>query len=290
MNRQLLRLLLALYPRDWRQRYGAEVTDLAEDLVRSGQRTSWRSAFDLLAGAVSTRAHAVASAPAAVIATVVTAASATALFVAGYRHGNATGSVKPYFDTSPAGWVLLVVVLIWLLAEFVQFLRVQEHPRDEVTRPRTTPWRGLSVTALVVANGWMYVAPSIVPAAAIRPGIVAFAVGLPILLAGLTLRVWSFHALGDEFSYTVEVRPGQRVVASGPYRAIRHPAYAGGLLAYLGLGLMSANWVGVAAMVVLPLIFAIWRIRLEDAFLRANLDDRYRAYAAGHKRLIPAVW
>lgn len=290
MNRRLLRLLLALYPRDWRERYGTEVGDLAEDLISTGRRTPWRSGVDLFAGAVAARAHAVASAPAAVIASVLTAGSAAALVIAGYRHGDSTGAVKPYFETSPAGWVLLVVVLAWMLAEFVQLLRVQEHPRGEVLRARTTVWRPLSTTALVVANGWMYIAPSVVPAAAIRPGIVAFAVGLVVLLAGLTLRVWSFHALGDEFSYSVEVRPGQRVVASGPYRAIRHPACAGGLLAYLGLGLMSANWVGVAAMVVLPLVFAIWRIRLEEAFLRANLDDRYRAYAAESRRLIPGVW
>jgi protein-S-isoprenylcysteine O-methyltransferase Ste14 len=290
MNRRLLRLILALYPRDWRQRYGTEVADLAQDLVADGERTPWRSALDLLAGAAKTRARAVTAAPTATIAGAVIAVSAAGLVLVGYRHGNRGGSEKPYFDTSPAGWLLLVVVFAWLMIEFVQFLRVQEHPRTGVTRSPATALRPLSIVALVIANAWLYTAPLIAHAATISPGAVAFGIGLALLIAGLTLRVWSFHALGGYFTYSVQVSPDQHVVESGPYRLIRHPSYAGGLLAYLGIGLMSANWVGVAAMVLLPLVFTVWRIRIEETALLTTITDRYQVYAADHKRLIPAVW
>jgi protein-S-isoprenylcysteine O-methyltransferase Ste14 len=32
------------------------------------------------------------------------------------------------------------------------------------------------------------------------------------------------------------------------------------------------------------------RIRIEEHALLATLGDRYRCYAAGHKRLVPLVW
>ena len=42
MNRYLARGLLALYPRAWRARYGAEVINLAEELISARQtRRCW---------------------------------------------------------------------------------------------------------------------------------------------------------------------------------------------------------------------------------------------------------
>ena len=40
MNRHLLRVLLALYPRAWRDRYGAELAGLTEDLISAGEITT----------------------------------------------------------------------------------------------------------------------------------------------------------------------------------------------------------------------------------------------------------
>ena len=86
--------------------------------------------------------------------------------------------------------------------------------------------------------------------------------------------------------------PGRRwpVVTTGPYRLLRHPGYAGGLLATIAIGVMWGNWVSLATLTVLMLAFIIWRIRTEEKALLATLDGRYRAYAARHKRLVPLVW
>jgi protein-S-isoprenylcysteine O-methyltransferase Ste14 len=82
----------------------------------------------------------------------------------------------------------------------------------------------------------------------------------------------------------------QPVITVGPYRLLRHPSYTGLLLACAGVGLALANWVAVAAMVVLPLAAVLWRIHAEENALLATLGDRYRAYADHHKRLVPLVW
>ena len=54
-------------------------------------------------------------------------------------------------------------------------------------------------------------------------------------------------------SPTVMVGPDQPVVTAGPYRLLHHPSYTGVLLACAGIGLASANWVGLAGLALLPL-------------------------------------
>jgi protein-S-isoprenylcysteine O-methyltransferase Ste14 len=137
---------------------------------------------------------------------------------------------------------------------------------------------------------WLYLAPPIIPAAAIRPGAIAFAVGMAIFLAGIGLRLWAFMALGRYFTFAIMVSPGQPVVTNGPYQAVRHPSYAGALLTCIGVGLMSANWVGVVAMTLLPLFVIVWRIHIEENALLTGLGERYHGYASRHRRLVPLVW
>jgi protein-S-isoprenylcysteine O-methyltransferase Ste14 len=111
-----------------------------------------------------------------------------------------------------------------------------------------------------------------------------------VLLAGLVLRGWSFKALGQYFTHVVMVSSDQPVIATGPYRVLRHPSYAGVLLAVIGVGLAAANWADLAGLLLLVLTPLLWRIHVEENALRATIGDAYRAYAAQHKRLVPLVW
>ena len=49
-------------------------------------------------------------------------------------------------------------------------------------------------------------------------------------------------------------------------------------------------WLSVALIMLSILAIIIWRIRVEEHALLATLDDRYRAYAAHRKRLVPLIW
>jgi protein-S-isoprenylcysteine O-methyltransferase Ste14 len=104
------------------------------------------------------------------------------------------------------------------------------------------------------------------------------------------LRGWSIKTLGEYFTGRVMVSADQPVVAAGPYRLLRHPSYTGLLVACTGLGLTSANWAGLAVMVLVPLVAVLWRIHAEEHALLVTLGGRYGAYAAQHKRLVPLVW
>jgi protein-S-isoprenylcysteine O-methyltransferase Ste14 len=284
------RRLLVLYPRGWRDRYGAEVADLADELIAAGETTSRRAALDLLAGAAAERWRVIASR-----AVLATAAAAAGIALAVTHTLRGAEETRPYFDTHSVGLLLPVIELGWVLMEVAEFVRGRRsrHWRDR-SRAAGGGQRGYWLAAAVcaiVSTLLMYLTPAVIPAATIRPGGAAFAAGVSVALAGIGLRGWSFRALGGRyFNWAIAVSPDQAVVTGGPYRLLRHPGHAGFLLACMGFGLMCANWGALAAQTLLPLAMLVWRIRVEENALLAALGDRYRCYASGHRRLVPLIW
>jgi protein-S-isoprenylcysteine O-methyltransferase Ste14 len=113
---------------------------------------------------------------------------------------------------------------------------------------------------------------------------------LIVMWLGLAIRVWTIAALGRAFRTSVEVDPGQAVVSTGPYRWVRHPSYGGLVLIVIGCGLAADNWLALAICTMLPLPALLRRIYVEEGELTRVLGDRYRAYQAHTKRLIPGLW
>ena len=133
--------------------------------------------------------------------------------------------------------------------------------------------------------------------AARAPGVRVYAndwttlvLGLGLLLAGVAVRSWAVWTLGRFFRREVTVEPGQHVVRSGPYRFVRHPAYAGSLLMYAGFGLAIGSWLSAALLLALATAAHIPRIRVEEAELERGLGDDYRDYERGRARLVPGIW
>jgi protein-S-isoprenylcysteine O-methyltransferase Ste14 len=122
-------------------------------------------------------------------------------------------------------------------------------------------------------NGWIYVA-----------------IGLAVFWAGVALRLRSIAVLGRFFRLDVVIQEGHRLVRSGPYRRLRHPAYTGSLMIAAGYGITLANWASLAALIVLPLAGLVARIRVEEAALERSLGDSYRSYMRETRRLIPGLW
>ncbi len=196
--------------------------------------------------------------------------------------------MNAYFDTNHAAAALFTVTIAaWGMMELSQR---SQPSREGATKISGIGGRLVALTFVIATTVVAILTPRVFPAAAIRPGAVAFAAGMVVLLAGLVLRGWSFKTLGQYFTHTVMVSSDQPVIATGPYRVLRHPSYAGLILAALGVGLASANWAGLAGLMLLSITALLWRIRIEESALTATLGDRYRAYAAQHKRLVPLVW
>lgn len=113
--------------------------------------------------------------------------------------------------------------------------------------------------------------------------------GLGLVVAGSALFVWARRTLGASYSGHVSVDKEQSLVRSGPYRFIRHPAYAGFLCMALGIGLGYSSLAGlVSAGALLPAL--VFRIHVEERLLARHFGEAYRQYANQVKRLIPVVW
>ena len=118
----------------------------------------------------------------------------------------------------------------------------------------------------------------------------AYGLGLGAMWLGLALRLWAVAALGRAFRTTVEVDSEQAVVSTGPYRWVRHPSYSGLLLIVAGCGLAAGGWLALPVCAAVALPAMLWRVQVEEAELTRVLGDRYRAYQARTRRLLPGVW
>jgi protein-S-isoprenylcysteine O-methyltransferase Ste14 len=185
--------------------------------------------------------------------------------------------MSPVTDLTLAAWALVEVGV-----------RVREGVQGKGRAARDRGTRVLIALTLGAAIGAALAAPSVAPE--LRMPAPLWMAGLSVMWLGIALRCWAILALGSGFRTTVEVQPGQAVVSSGPYRWIRHPSYAGLLLIVAGFGASLANWLSLAACVVLPLPAIVWRIHVEEAELNRVLGQAYRTYQSERARVIPRLW
>src|SRR5262252_1383604 len=89
-----------------------------------------------------------------------------------------------------------------------------------------------------------------IPAAALGARQALFWIGCALFAVGGILRWYSILYLGRFFTVTVAIHSRHEIIDTGPYRHIRHPSYAGALLAILGLALCLANWASLLLMMV----------------------------------------
>jgi protein-S-isoprenylcysteine O-methyltransferase Ste14 len=108
--------------------------------------------------------------------------------------------------------------------------------------------------------------------------------------AGIAIRQWAVATLGRFFTIDVRVQPGQTVVDRGPYRWVRHPAYTGLILTFLGFGLALGNWAALGVAFLVPTAGLVYRIHFEERALLEGLGEPYRRFAEGRPRLFPGVW
>ena len=121
--------------------------------------------------------------------------------------------MKPYYQTHSAGWLFLFLVIAFFGMEIIQFFRQREW-RKNATRVATPVfWVGVAVWT-IVATVMLHWGARLAPKAGMGDGVTVFAVGMLLFAAGAALRWASFWALGQYFTFTVDVSADQ--VSGGP--------------------------------------------------------------------------
>jgi protein-S-isoprenylcysteine O-methyltransferase Ste14 len=170
-----------------------------------------------------------------------------------------------------------------LIAERARFMEAKDtKPWDKVLAPLL----GLgSILIMVVAGldrafGW-------------TPGefnTVGYLIALTGIVLGYAFSSWALIE-NRFFSGTVRIQyeRGHQVVTTGPYRIVRHPGYAGGLIGYICIPVLLNSFVALIPTLLLGLVM-ILRTALEDKTLQAELPG-YKEFAQKTRyRLFPGVW
>ncbi len=114
--------------------------------------------------------------------------------------------------------------------------------------------------------------------------------GLFIVALGYAFASWALIE-NRFFSSTVYIQTdrGHSVCDSGPYRIVRHPGYAGNILAVAGIIMaLDSLWTIIPA--VIALVIAVVRTSLEDRTLQEELKG-YKEYTKRTPyRLFPGVY
>ena len=170
-----------------------------------------------------------------------------------------------------------------LLAERGKFGKAQDVKSwDKVL----SPLMGVSMTfpLVIVAGldhrfGWSFLFPTWLNI-----------LGFILIVPGYTFAGWALVE-NRFFSSMVRIQTdrGHTVCDSGPYRIVRHPGYAGNMLALPGIVLtLGSVWTIIP--VIVALIIAVIRTVLEDKTLQEELPG-YRDYMRRVRyRLIPGVF
>lgn len=210
------------------------------------------------------------------------------------------GLAAPFIGAGTLAWppAWLYVGLTLAAGIISRAVMLRAHPELAAERsafmanPGTMNWdrilaplvlAGPTVITLVAGlNHRLRWSPGVAPALQI--------LAVAVLLASFALSSWAMAA-NPFFSSVVriQVERGHHAISLGPYRFVRHPAYAATIPAQFSFALMLGSaWALIPAALVAAVL--VLRTILEDRALMAGLPG-YPGYAAQvRSRLLPGVW
>ena len=106
--------------------------------------------------------------------------------------------------------------------------------------------------------------------------------GAPLIGAGLALAAWGVRSLGRSLTPGTEPLPGAPLVTSGAYALVRHPIYAGIVIALAGYTLAWSNWTLALLVGLLAGAYFNGKAKAEERWL----VRRYPTYEA-YMRQVP---
>ena len=113
------------------------------------------------------------------------------------------------------------------------------------------------------------------------------AIALTVVAAGLALRYAAVKQLGRFFTPDVLIQHEHQLIMDGFYRQIRHPAYTGLLIAFVGAGLAMGDFLALVSLTVPAFLALNYRIRIEEQLLLNKFGYAYRNYCKQTKKWLP---
>lgn len=175
--------------------------------------------------------------------------------------------------------VWLIWLVSWILAAGWSARTASHHDLGA-----ESPSRVLTLAAIVmILTAYWPVGFGVLWAASAPVGWVMFV----LVAVGLAFTWAARLHLGPLWSSTSAPTEDHRIVDTGPYGIVRHPVYAGLLLAALATAIERGRLEAIAGVLVLIAAISL-RAKLEERFLRRDLgDESYGAYRRRVPMLVP---
>ena len=191
-----------------------------------------------------------------------------------------------WFPDSTAARLFIVVFFIWAASEVINTFgtRLRRQPAGTSQRDQGSYW-------VMVLTVWGSILVAFL-ARAMQLGTFRNGVqygGLGLTIAGIVFREWAVVSLGRFFTVKVMVGADQRLVKCGPYRWLRHPAYTGSILTFVGFAVALGTWVGSVLALLIGGAGFFYRVRIEEKALLEAFGDEYRDYMQHTWRFFPGL-
>lgn len=113
--------------------------------------------------------------------------------------------------------------------------------------------------------------------------------GFGIAICGIGVSIWARLTLGENWSNFPTIKQDHALIVSGPYRAVRHPIYAGLLFALLGSALQHGLVRSFLA--VLTCVVGLYlKVSVEEEFMVQRFGEAYLRYRRNVNALVPFLF
>ncbi len=195
------------------------------------------------------------------------------------------------YTNAGAAVLFLIACLIWIVPEMIGTIRQTARVARKEASVQDRGSMGILIGLQWSGIALNFALSALFPAAAIRQQrITLLLLSVFLILLGVALRWYAIWTLGRYFTRDVAVSTDQKIVQTGPYRSIRHPAYSGTFLTMLGVGLAMTNWASLIVLLMLVLAGHMYRVRIEEKALIETIGQPYIEYMHRTKRFIPMIF
>jgi protein-S-isoprenylcysteine O-methyltransferase Ste14 len=117
-------------------------------------------------------------------------------------------------------------------------------------------------------------------------GLVVSWVGALLTVIGVAFAIWGRYDLGRNWG--IYPKKDHELVMTGAYAYVRHPIYAGAMLALFGSALTGS--IVAVALFIISIVFCLRRVDEEERAMLALFPGKYPTYQARTKKFIPFAW